>query len=611
MHSILNTNSTVSKVFSILFVILCLSAYQVAGQVVADFSADDTVGCDQLVVHFTNEGSSGASYSFNWYFGALGTSTNENPVFNFYTTGIFPVKLVVTNTNTLEKDSVTKNIYVFLTPSANLLIDSTNACVHGKVEFQSGFSEKDSGLWIFGDGTSLVSRANYMYHVYSAYGAYPLSYITYLQKYDQQCSDTSNYSINVDGPIADITVDPEEACKGTPVTFTMTPVFDVSTFEWNLNEGDIQSANPVVHTYDTKGYISVWLTINGATGSCTIEDTVHIFEVTASFTYSDIRCDQQRVFFINTSVGNDTSYWDFGNGTTSQSEDGSAVYSAGTYPVSLRIINSHSCADSNTENVLINPLPVIDLIDDQVICPGEPVDLSASGGHIIEWFPPEAFDDPYSYTPQVSPDSNTLYQATITDTITHCSNTGSVTVYVQPGFIPDKISVYPTNDSLIIGESLLVTIFDTLGRDLSYTWTPETGISCLDCNQPVIQPFESTTYELVISDTNHCFSSESFEIVLVVKKEYRIGVPEAFTPNNDEINPVIKVDGWGIEKLLEFRIFNRWGTQVFYTDDINEGWDGYYKGKLQNIDTYSYIIKAKMWDSDEIITKKGTFSLLR
>jgi gliding motility-associated-like protein len=95
-----------------------------------------------------------------------------------------------------------------------------------------------------------------------------------------------------------------------------------------------------------------------------------------------------------------------------------------------------------------------------------------------------------------------------------------------------------------------------------------------------------------------------------VTEEYILGVPDAFTPNGDQVNDIIKVDGWGIKKLLEFRIFNRWGNEVFYTDDINTGWDGYLDGKLQSQGTYMYIIKAEMWD-DNITTLQGSFSLLR
>jgi gliding motility-associated-like protein len=588
------------------FILLWLIPFNIFAQVIADYSADDIQGCTPMTVHFTNTGTTGAGYSFKWYFGSLGISAAENPSYLFNSPGTYTVSFVIWKTiDPLDRDSTAKDIIVNLTPSAHLTIDSTNACVHGKVLFVAG-SSKDSARWDFGDGTTIMSLSNYMSHIYNAHGTYPVTYITYRL----ECSDTSNYQIKVDGPIAHIVIDPDEACKGTPVEFTMIPDFDVTSHSWNLGEGDNQTGNPVTHSYETMGYNTILLFISGASGNCEIEDTAHIYEVTASFTPSEELCDQQLVLFNNTSSGNTQNFWDFGNGSTSLTEDGSSTYNIGSYTVSLRVENSANCADSTEQTIVINAPPVVQLIDNPVTCPGENVGLTVSGGDSVSWFPPLEFDDPHSFTPTVSPDTTTIYTAFITDLTTHCSNSGEVTVIVQPGFIPGKISVFPTDTTLIVGETFDVTVFDTLGRELSYAWSPDTWISCNDCSDPVFQPLETTTYTLVVSDTNLCFNSESFDIRIEVREEYRIGVPEAFTPNGDQINNIIKVDGWGIKRLIEFRIYNRWGTEVFFTDDINQGWDGYYKNKLQNIDTYSYIIKAEMWDDRET-TIKGTFSLLR
>jgi hypothetical protein len=43
---------------------------------------------------------------------------------------------------------------------------------------------------------------------------------------------------------------------------------------------------------------------------------------------------------------------------------------------------------------------------------------------------------------------------------------------------------------------------------------------------------------------------------------------------------------------------------------LNRGWDGTYKGKLQNIDSYAYTVTAEMWNG-QLMTKKGTITLLR
>jgi gliding motility-associated-like protein len=99
-------------------------------------------------------------------------------------------------------------------------------------------------------------------------------------------------------------------------------------------------------------------------------------------------------------------------------------------------------------------------------------------------------------------------------------------------------------------------------------------------------------------------------ITVFVDEKYSLDVPSAFTPNGDGNNDVIYVKGWGIKKLLEFTIYNRWGERVFTTDDINQGWDGTFKGKPQNIDTYVYYAKGLLYSGKEI-SKKGTINLFR
>jgi gliding motility-associated-like protein len=66
----------------------------------------------------------------------------------------------------------------------------------------------------------------------------------------------------------------------------------------------------------------------------------------------------------------------------------------------------------------------------------------------------------------------------------------------------------------------------------------------------------------------------------------------------------------GIKKLDYFRIFNRYGVLVFETNDIGRGWDGRYKGRLQEIDNYIYILKGiDKFGSEKIL--KGNVLLLK
>ncbi|MBL0071616.1 MAG: gliding motility-associated C-terminal domain-containing protein [Bacteroidetes bacterium] len=115
---------------------------------------------------------------------------------------------------------------------------------------------------------------------------------------------------------------------------------------------------------------------------------------------------------------------------------------------------------------------------------------------------------------------------------------------------------------------------------------------------------------VTITDDVGCFevtSTYEFEI----KPITTIDVPTAFTPNGDGENDVIYVNGFGIKKLIEFKIYNRFGQLVYESADISQGWDGYYRGELQPIETYVYFTSVETWLDGEILSKKGSFNIIR
>jgi gliding motility-associated-like protein len=597
-----NTNILQITFFFILFPVIIHAQ-------VADFSADVYEGCSPLTVHFTNEGSTGVIYTYDWTFGSVGTSTDENPTFDFVNSGNYEIRLIVTDTGTSQTDTAFGEINVILTPSANLAIDQTNACINGDVVFHYGFAAKDSILCDFGDGTvTLVEDVpSFITHEYESNGSFPVQFTTYYQT----CSDISPvYNVNVSGPTAEFSMSAEEGCKGAEITFSLDSATGVTSFDWDVGEGPLLYDSIVQHSYDTVGIIIVKLNLEGA-GDCTIDDTIQIYNVTADFNYGDSYfCPQSTVRFYNTSTENDNNAWDFGNGSSSFIEEPVQIFLPGTYVISLEVSNDFGCTDSKTDTIVIHELPEISFgATYYAFCEGESVQLEASGGDEIIWYPGTGLDDTTSYTPTATPQNSIVYNALITDSETHCSNTGQITVLIQNEIEPGKISVMPADSSIIIGDSIQVTTIDSLDRILIYSWTPDAQISCTDCPGPLIQPLESTVYRLEVSDTNFCFDPQVFDVNIEVVTEYRIGVPNAFTPNGDGVNDEIKVDGWGVKRLIEFRIYNRWGTEVFATDSMDEGWDGTYNGKLQGIDSYAYFIKAEMWD-DNVIVRKGTFSLI-
>ena len=91
-----------------------------------------------------------------------------------------------------------------------------------------------------------------------------------------------------------------------------------------------------------------------------------------------------------------------------------------------------------------------------------------------------------------------------------------------------------------------------------------------------------------------------------------IYIPDAFTPNGDGINDYYQVFG-RCARLVRINIFNRWGEKVWDADNINDKWDGKYKGESQPVGVYVYwlIYVSDSPNGGEGKEKMGSITLIR
>jgi gliding motility-associated-like protein len=111
---------------------------------------------------------------------------------------------------------------------------------------------------------------------------------------------------------------------------------------------------------------------------------------------------------------------------------------------------------------------------------------------------------------------------------------------------------------------------------------------------------------------------ESFSNLLCLISEAKIFVPNAFTPNGDTKNEVfipraILIFNQTGNPILDykFEVYNRWGEQVFFSNDVNTGWDGTYKGEPCQEGHYLYKVRALALDGVTSFNLEGIFVLLR
>jgi gliding motility-associated-like protein len=85
-------------------------------------------------------------------------------------------------------------------------------------------------------------------------------------------------------------------------------------------------------------------------------------------------------------------------------------------------------------------------------------------------------------------------------------------------------------------------------------------------------------------------------------------LPTAFTPNGDDLNDVLFVEGRNIESMLLI-IHDRWGNEVFRSEEQTNGWDGMYKGEQAEMGVYVYQLEVTC-PTQEVYTAKGNISKL-
>ncbi len=114
-------------------------------------------------------------------------------------------------------------------------------------------------------------------------------------------------------------------------------------------------------------------------------------------------------------------------------------------------------------------------------------------------------------------------------------------------------------------------------------------------------------YKINIISKAGCATTD-FQTVKVLK-EVAVFVPNAFTPNNDNKNDYFTPLSLGAT-IVNFKIYNRLGEQVFSMEQNERGWDGKYKGTAQLPATYVWILQAMGIDKKTVV-KKGTVILIR
>jgi gliding motility-associated-like protein len=563
------------------------------------------VTCDGFNIQFSHT-SIGANSVF-WDFGdpttLADTSISDNPSWNFPDTGVYRVKFVI-NRGTSCSDSAYSNIGIY--PGFFPGFTITGSCFQNPFLFRdttnTQFGVVDSWKWDFGDLSTIAdtSRIQNPQWTYPNPGPRTARLIVTNSK---GCVDTATVDFTVlDKPPLTLAFRDTLICITDAVTLNAT---GSGTFSWTplTNITGANTSSPTVTpTTDT------WYVVNINDNGCVNRDSVRVRVI--SVVSLTAMADTTICLTDNVQLGAVTNGLQFQWTPAATLNNPSilnpiATPTAVTTTYQIRAIVG-SCSSTDDVVVTTVPYPIANAGISPTICYNTSAQLSASiVGSSFNWSPVSYLNDPAILNPISSPPRTTSYVLSAFDTL-GCPKPGRDTVIVT---VLPRVRAYAGPDTtVVVGQPLQ---FNATGG-VSYLWSPPTGLSAIDINDPVGMydaETDSVRYKLIVRDRAGCADSTTV-LVKVFKTNPYVFVPTAFTPNNDGLNDVIRPFAVGIQRINYFTVYNRWGQRVFTTNANMQGWDGRINGQLQASGVFVWVVSAVDYIGRPLILK-GTVALIR
>ena len=322
----------------------------------AAFSATQTTGCGPSQV-FNFVPNVLAQGSYLWDFGDGTTSTLQSPSKTYSNTGVFTVKLTVTNSFGCI-DIVTRNQYITVyQPIIPQIIASNSAgCVPHYSTFSTNIQNETSYSWNFGNGQTSSNASQLV--PYTVSGNYTVALTVTMQNGCSYTTTNTNFISVFPSPVPAFTQSSASGCAPLTVNFT-NQTSGNNSYAWHFGNGVTSVATNASSTYLLAGAYTVRLIATNNFGCTTIQqvnNAVTASAPVAQFTSSDTAgCPPHNVNFYNSSIGATSYLWLFGDGTTSTQANPSKNYQQlGTYTVSLISTNAQGCRDTIVLNNLID-----------------------------------------------------------------------------------------------------------------------------------------------------------------------------------------------------------------------------------------------------------------
>lgn len=422
------------------------------------------------------------------------------------------------------------------------------------------------------------------------------------------CVNTTTTSVVVN-PLPTITANSGVICFGNSTTLTANGAV---SYSWSPATGlSSASGSPVTaNPGSTTTYTITGTDANGCYNTGVTTVTVNPLPVV---TVNSGTICAGATTTLN-ALGANTYAWTPSTGLNSSTAASVTASPANTTTYVVTGTDINGCNDTAMAIVTVNPLPILNVAP-QTSSGCAPVCVSLANGTSTTGSCSWDMGDGSTSTSCTPSHCYTIpgnYIAILTFTDNNgCLGTDSAQIIVYP--VPDADFNYSPQPTTIFESNIQFTDASTGAVISAWNWNfgdPLNSTSAIP--DPAFNYLDPGSYPVTLVVTSNYGCVDSVTKIVVIGEDYMIYVPNAFTPNFDGVNDMFFAKGEGV-KDFKLYIFDRWGEQIFFADDIDKGWDGRFQAHGNDIvqeDVYVWKIELTNFRG-EPKQLKGTVSLIK
>ena len=273
------------------------------------------------------------------------------------------------------------------------------------------------------------------------------------------------------------------------------------------------------------------------------------------------------------------------------------VFSTTTFGLTVSQPGAPVTCPPNTYNytVRVEPTPQVSFSQNDItICLGQDsLDINGyveptTQNYTYQWTPSNYLRNNWQLNNKFyAPVGSYTLKLTAKTPIAKCEGSGNLRITVVPPFTLNSLS--PVNGTTVkYGDEVTFNA----GGGKYYTWYPTDLFLDPFLQSPTSVVKRDTTYRVIGVDQYGCKDTADIRINVIYPEEPIL--PNAFTPNGDGKNDVFRLTNREYQKVIAFKIYNRWGQEIYSTIDPLKGWDGTKDGVLMPSGTYIYVIEYEM-----------------